>query len=281
MIDRKTLALHNEDIVLDEDRQVEIQLRAGTVSGNVLDSSSRAPVAGALLALRPLEGADFMIASTSEEDGSFLLPKVPEGRYRLAARADGYTSTEQEVEVAGAGVAGLDVKLAPTQGLDLIVRLASGQPPQWVHLRATASGTLSETRRVGADGRLRLATLPAGEWDLWIAAPGGASLQTKVRAPGKTVTIDLPPAGRLSVQVPELAESSLLATVAVSGESRQPFSTLTFGGEISSSWPLKAGTAVVEGLPAGLWTVTVLAPDGRTWTKAVATTGSDGAAILE
>ncbi len=281
VIDRKTLALHNEDIVLDEDRQVEIQLRAGTVSGNVLDSSSRAPVAGALLALRPLEGADFMIASTSEEDGSFLLPKVPEGRYRLAARADGYTSTEQEVEVAGAGVAGLDVKLAPTQGLDLIVRLASGQPPQWVHLRATASGTLSETRRVGADGRLRLATLPAGEWDLWIAAPGGASLQTKVRAPGKTVTIDLPPAGRLSVQVPELAESSLLATVAVSGESRQPFSTLTFGGEISSSWPLKAGTAVVEGLPAGLWTVTVLAPDGRTWTKAVATTGSDGAAILE
>ena len=284
VIDRKTLALHNEDIVLDEDRQIEIQLRAATVSGNVLDGSSRAPVAGALLALRPLEGADFMIASTSEEDGSFLLPKVPEGRYRLAARADGYTPTEQEVEVAGAGVAGLDVKLAPTQGLDLVVRLASGQPPHLVHLRARSAsggGALAETRIVGADGRLRLATLPAGEWDLWIAAPGGASLQTRVRAPGEAVTIDLPPAGRLSVQVPELAESSLLATVAVSGARQQPFSTLTFGGEVSSSWPLKAGTAVVEGLPAGLWTVTVLAPDGRTWTKAVVTTGSDGAAILE
>jgi hypothetical protein len=281
--DRKTLALHNEEIVLDEDRQIEIQLRAGTVSGSVLDSSSRAPVSGALLALRPLEGADFMIAGTSEEDGSFLLPKVPEGRYRLAARADGYTPAEQEVDVAGAGAAGLDVKLMPTQGLDLVVRLASGQPPQLVHLHATSAsgGTLAETRMVGADGRVRLATLPAGAWDLWIAAPGSASQQRHVQAPGEPVAVDLPPAGRLSVQVPELAESSLIATVAVMGESRQPFSTVTFGGEISSTWPLKAGAAVVEGLPAGLWTVTVLAPDGRTWTKAVATTGSDGAAILE
>jgi protocatechuate 3,4-dioxygenase beta subunit len=281
--DRKTLALHNEEIVLEEDRQVEIQLRSGTVSGNVLDSSSRAPVAGALLALRPLAGADFMVAGTSEEDGSFLLPRVPEGRYRLAARADGYTSAEQEVEVAGAGATGLDVKLAPTQGLDLVVRLASGQPPRLVHLRATSAGggAVSETRIVGADGRLRLATLPAGEWDLWVAAPGGASMQTRVRAPGEAVRIDLPPAGHLAVQVPELAESSLVGTVAVTGESRQPFSTLTFGGEVSSTWPLKAGTAIVEGLPAGLWTVTVLAPDGRTWTKAVATTGSDGAATLE
>jgi len=283
VIDRKTLALHNEDLVLDEDRQIEIQLRSGTVSGNVLDGSSRAPVAGALLALRPLEGADFMIAGTSEEDGSFLLPKVPEGRYRLATSADGYTSAEQEVEVAGAGAAGLDVKLAPTQGLDLVVRLASGQPPRLVHLRATSAGgsALSETRIVGADGRLRMATLPAGEWNLWIAAPGGASLQTKVRAPGETVRIDLPPAGRLSVQVPDLAESSLLATVAVRGESRQPFSTLTFGGEISSTWPLKAGMGVVEDLPAGAWAVEVHAPDGRTWTKQVATTGGDGTVSFE
>lgn len=281
--DRKTLALHNEEIVLDEDRQIEIELSAGTVSGNVLDSSSRMPVSGALLALRPLEGTDFMIAGTSEEDGSFLLPKVPEGRYRLTASADGYTSTEQEIDVAGAGAAGLDVKLAPTQGLDLIVRLASGPPPQWVHLRATSAsgGAHSETRKVGADGRVRLATLPAGAWDLWIAAPGSASQQTHVQVPGEPTAVVLPPAGRLAVQVPELAESFLVGTVAVMGEGRQPFSTVTFGGEIASTWPLKAGAAVVEGLPPGAWTIVVQAPDGRTWTKPVATTGSDGAVTLE
>lgn len=219
-----------------------------------------------------------MIAGSSDQDGSFVLPRVPEGRYRLTTSADGYTPAEQEIEKAGgAELAGLEVKLAPTQGLDLVVRLESGQFPAMVHLRATraSGGSLAETRMVGAGGRVRLATLPAGEWDLWIAAPGSASLQRKVQVPGETIVVDLPPAGRLSVRVPELAESPLVASVTVVGASRQSFSTLTFGGVISSAWPLVGGAAVVENLPAGAWAIEVHAPDGRSWEKAIATTGKD------
>jgi hypothetical protein len=279
--------VHNATVELVDDREVVIRIEASTLAGRVGETASGEPIGDAQLMLRhPAgpEGPEFLVTGASQADGSFLLLRVPAGSYQLTVRAEGFSPAEQEVQVAaGQDLQGLDLRLSRAQGLEVVVRKASGRVPELVHLLARSldgKGSVSETHRPDPSGKIRITTLPPGSWSLSVSGTGGGVVTSTVQAPSEQpVSMTLPAAARLRVRVPALVTSNLNASLVILGSDQQPFWTLGPGGRLEQQWPLSGGTAVVEGLPAGAWTLQVKAPDGQAWTSVVSTSGLSDAVV--
>ncbi len=279
------LLVHNGEVDLEQDRELVIRFETAALSGVVASADGGAPIAEALVSLRPLEGPDYMVAAGTKEDGRFGLHHVQPGRYRLEAKAQGFTAAAQEVQLAaGQDVEGFEIRLEPAAGAKLRVRLASGAAPALVHIlvRDPAGATvLADTRPANASGEVDLASLPAGAWSLFASADGGAVSGSPLLVPSDPVALTLPPAGRLQVRVPALLSASRQGTLRLLSTNGQPFWTLGPGGSVVSAWPLLGGKAVVDGVPAGTWLLQVEAPDGQRWQRTAATTGTDAAMTIE
>jgi len=277
----REMASHSEDLTLDSDRELLIDLGATRFSGTVVDESTSEGIAGAIVALRRLEGeeAAFLMTMGTDEEGYFVLPNVTEGRYRVTVTKDGYAPWEQVMQVAaGAPLQEQRIPLSPTRGMEVAPSLASGRrPPQVTVALRDGSGriVLFEVRAVDGAGVARFPTAPPGEWDLLVSAPGAALMETRVKVPGEAVPVVLPDAGRLTVRVPQLATSDAVALLTLVDSAGRPFRNLSPYGTVQSQWQVVGGKAVVEGVPAGAWTLKALAPDGRTWTGTAVTGGAD------
>jgi hypothetical protein len=277
------MIVHNETVDLSESREVEIRLEAATIAGRVEDEKSGETIAGALLSLHPTQGTDFLIANASKPDGTFRIVHVPPGSYRLNVVASGFAPAEHDLAVAGGEeIADLKLALTRTSGLQIQARLASGQVPPLLHVRALdGQGTpiLTGSFLTKPSGSTELSSLPPGTWQLLVSAPGGAVTSATVTVPGEPVAMTLPSAGSLHVRIPELASENVLATLKLLRQDQQPFWTLGPGGSIEQTWTLEGGKTTVEGVPAGLWSVVVQATDGRSWLGSVATSGTGEAMI--
>lgn len=281
----QSMLIHNDQIDLQQDRDVVLRLQGATVGGLVVSAADGDPVAGALLALRPVEGPEYLITSTTKADGRFSVHRVQPGRYRVEVRAQGFAPAEQELQVAGGQVVdNLEFRLKPAQGVRLQVRLASGHTPELVHLqvRDPAGATiLAETRHSIEPGIFELSMLPAGSWTLYIRADGGALATTGLVVPStEPLTVTLPPAGKLNVRVPALVTSDQIGTVRLLGPNQQPFWTIGPGGAIVQQWQLVGGKAILDGVPAGTWILQVETPDGQRWQGAATTAGAAEAAVV-
>ncbi|HYH45477.1 MAG TPA: carboxypeptidase-like regulatory domain-containing protein, partial [Thermoanaerobaculia bacterium] len=270
------LLVHNEDLDLAADREVVVELRTAEVRGQVTGTGGR-PVAGAYVTLHQhLAGAAeaaSLFSVVTGADGGFRQARLAPGRYQITVRRDGYAPAEQWLELAAGAVEEVEIALAATEGLDLAVRLVSGQVPLVVTVSAFGPGgalVLSEARGLTPEGFTHIATLPPGQWELWIAAPGAAVERRAVTVPGATVEVVLAPAARLKVRIPALAGSDQLATVTLLDAAGRPFQAPEPGGAPRAAWPLAAGVGYVEGLPAGVWTVAAAGPRGETWRGSVA-----------
>ncbi len=124
------------------------------------------------------------------------------------------------------------------------------------------------TRPADSTGLVRLPSVPAGRFELLVAASGAAVTRLEVESPGPAVPVALQPSGRLEVAVAELEGSQGPAMVRLTGPDGGPFIGIRWGGA-QQEWPLLSGRAVIEGLPAGRFEVLVTAPDGRQWQGAV------------
>lgn len=281
------MLVHNEEVVLSGDRDVVLEINTGRVSGRVVSTVDDKPLAEALVSFLQILSPDgrtgSLLAAPSDASGGFVMPRVPQGRYRVAVRKDGYAAAEQELEVPVAGIEGLRLALSPTSGLELVVRLASGQtPPAATVSVVDPSGRafLVERRAVGEGGRVSLPTVPPGDWTLLVSAPGGAVTPGTARVPGEPVALVLPDAAPLRVRVPALLESGLAGSLTLLGSDGNPFQGVDpQTGMPVREWRIAGGTAVAEGVPAGAWTVRVVAPDGQTWTGPVVTSGRAAAQV--
>jgi len=280
--DPRRFLVHNRSLTLHADRDLEIDLEAGSVDGLVTSTVDGRPIAGALIVLERLldapEVTEFIVTGDTGDDGRFDLPRVPAGAYRLTARKDGFAQGEREVTVTdGTRTAGVHLELDPTHGLALDVRLATGGLPETVHLAVLDDAghpRLAESRGVDDRGRAYFRTVPAGSWRLQVAAPGAAVVETRATVPGEPTAVVLPPAGRLRLRIPALEDSRRTATVHLTTADGRPFRTLELGGRPRESWPAVAGRAEIDGLPAGAWTVHVQDPAGAVWQTTVTTPGS-------
>jgi hypothetical protein len=89
--------------------------------------------------------------------------------------------------------------------------------------------------------------------------------------PGEPLAVALEPAARLAVRVPSLAASDLVATLTLFGAGGEPYRGFDELVGLRESWPLVAGRAVVDRLPAGPWALRVTTADGRSWSATTAT----------
>lgn len=281
----RNMLVHNDQVDLQQDREMVIRLQGATIGGLVVSAADGAPVPDALLSLRPVEGAEYLITTGTKADGRFVVHRVQPNRYRLQANARGFLPAEQELQVAGGQTLdNLELRLDPAPRTRIRVRLASGQVPSLVHLlvRDPAGGTVrTETQQADASGEITLSSLPPGSWTLLLRADGAALATASLVTPAtEPLSVTLPPGGQLNVRVPALVPSDMVGTVRLLGADQQPFWTLGRGGQVEQQWLLVGGKAVIDGVPAGSWTVLVETPDGQRWQGAAVTSGGPVAAVM-
>ncbi|HVF60348.1 MAG TPA: carboxypeptidase regulatory-like domain-containing protein [Thermoanaerobaculia bacterium] len=162
--------------------RLDLVVEAGTeVSGRIVDAAGR-PVGGAVARLHMIPGGAAFQA-TSAADGLFAFDWVPEGTYRLLAEARGYARADApgEVQVAGAAVGGLEVRLSEAGGA--ISGQVLGLDPadrRRVQVRALRLDDKAGFSRVGPDGRYRISDLAPGDWQVVAATHDGRQASGEV-----------------------------------------------------------------------------------------------------
>ena len=278
LANRREQLIYNQDIELFSDRELHIEIATARLSGTVISAATSRPVGDALVYTQQLLGHDgsqpgSLITVATNRRGRFTLGRLSAGRYRLTVREDGYAPAEHTLDIeAGAVLDDLQISLSPTEGLDLWVRRASGRPPELATLNVldtSGSVVLTATRPLGEDGYARFASVPPGAWNLLISAPGVATTQVTAAVPGPPVELVLPEAARLEILVPTLVERNLIASVTLLGQDGRPFVGAGPAGALQQEWVLAGGAGVVDGVPAGVWTLTAVASDGQLWQRTV------------
>ncbi|MEM7351632.1 MAG: carboxypeptidase-like regulatory domain-containing protein [Acidobacteriota bacterium] len=283
----RELLVHNEDLDLRSDRDVVVEIATASVSGSV--TADGAPLADALVALRQIQGeeASSLFTVGTDTEGAFTLARLSGGRYRVTVRKDGYAMAEDLLDIsAGTERSDLHYDLSSTEGLDLVVRLASGEVPLYASVAITDGGgrtVLAESRNLEADGSVRFPTVPPGRWDVLVSAPGAATRRLSAELPGEPIELTLNPAARLRVRVPALMEPHLRATLTLDDANGQPLESLDPMTSVPATlWPVTGGIALVDGVPPGAWTARVESTDGQSWIGQVAVVGSgEATATLE
>ncbi|HEX5716069.1 MAG TPA: hypothetical protein VF179_07920 [Thermoanaerobaculia bacterium] len=164
-----------------------------------------------------------------------------------------------------------------------MARLASGRIPPVVHFHAVSTAgaqAITGSQAPDAEGRIRLPTPSQGSWRLLIGAPGSGTVEVPAQTPGPPVSVMLPPAARLAVQVPELATADVRAEVTVLGPDGSPVPVLGPGGALRQTWPMVGGKTTIEDLPAGTWIVDATAGDGRRWSTTVVAPGAASVPVI-
>lgn len=281
--DPNQLLVHNQTLELTQDVDVEIAIEVASIAGVVTDEATGAAIADALLSLRPLEGPSFLVTDATQADGTFRLFNVPPKTYRFTATARGYSPAEHQISVApGDEIEHFQIELSRTEGLEIEVRLSSGETPALFHLLArdgAGAPVLAASFAAGPSGRAEISSLPPGEWRLSVGASGGATTTRWVKVPGEPVLITLPPAGDVHVQIPALARENVLATVRLLQPEQEPLWTLGPGGSVEQTWILRGGKGTVAGVPSGAWSVIAETADGRAWVGSVVTAGAGQATV--
>jgi len=117
----------------------------GTISGVIRDPSN-ARVAGANVTVT-LQGTQITRVTTSSEDGTFELPSLPIGTYRLVVTAEGFKQYEQtNLEVSLGRVNSVTVRLEIGETSEVVQVKASGTP--LVETESTQLGASVNSRAV-------------------------------------------------------------------------------------------------------------------------------------
>jgi protocatechuate 3,4-dioxygenase beta subunit len=288
VMDRRGQSNHKESVELSRDRDLLIRLATAAVAGRILDSSDKGPISGVQVTLLQPEGEKsqsfLRLEAVTDVDGRFRLPDVPEGSWRVRAILSGYAPGERAVDVdAGSPPDDLEILLQATEGVTLEVVLPSGRPPDTVRtavLDSAGKVVAAATYPVGENGRVRIASVAPGNWDLLLDADGSAPVSLPVTSPGNAGRVALPLPGGLDLKVPALASTRIGAKVRLTGADGKPFRSPW--GDAPADLDLDAGAYKFERLAPGVWKVDVTAVDGRTWTgKATVTAGGMVPVTLE
>jgi hypothetical protein len=245
------------------------------------------PVQEVFLVVRPSVEPDRILASTNtDSDGSFAVYRLPPGQHRLEARSSGYGSEWLDLDLAASeDRSGVEIVLTPTGEVLLAPTVGGGGPPELLSLVVLDSAGRPVTalrRGANENGLVSLQTIPPGNWTLVASAPEAAMIQVPLQVPSEApVPLPMAPAGSLTVTVPELGETHLFATATLVGATGAPFQALSLSPPgPTSSFKVQFGTVTIPSVPAGHWTITVEATDGRVWSGAVRTSGGTQAVEL-
>lgn len=269
----KTGISHRESVEVTSSREIELRIPTATVGGTVVDSADRRPLAGVRVSLAPPDGSVETFfgdhSAVTDLNGRFTVGNVADGSWTVWATKKGYATGNREIRLQmGTGPEDVRIALDPTEGLALEVRFPSGAIPDSVRaavLDAAGRTVNSGSYATGENGSVRLSSVPRGNWDVVLYAPGAGVLSFRADAPGGPVPVVLPEATTLTVRVPELADDGTTATLRLTDGSGMPFRSLEWYGDPVDRFSLQGGAWSSAVLPPGMWNITVRAADGRTW----------------
>lgn len=269
----REMLVHNEDIDLVQDRDVVLDLAAADVRGRVADQDGEG-IFEALVRLQQMHGEALnepgsLITVATDASGRFHLARVSAGTYTLQVEKSGLAPWRQRLSItAGEAVGPLDIVLDATDGARLEVRCGAGRVPPWVDLSlfdGAGQHVGSNRRETDAAGGVAFPSVPAGSWTVQVRGQGCAPADRVLTVPGEPEAVLLPGEARLHVQVAALAESPLRATLSLRDADGRSFGQAAGDGRWLTSWPLTGGVVRIDGLPAGRWSVDVVAADGQRW----------------
>lgn len=264
--------------------EVHLDLETAALAGRVLDADG-APAAGGKVYL--LERADrwpaaFLAEAVLDGRGSFELPRLAPGEYDVSvAPGDGQGQTVVErVSLSAGERRDLELQLEAGGELVLIPLLPSGHQLEILALAVLDdAGALRHAQSAdrSLDGTYRFSGVPKGDLRIVVHAYGTAWIEARATVPGPPVSVPLPPATKLAVEVaaPEPPGDHLSLTF-TGGDGVEPPAT------ISRSVEMSGNRGRIDNLPPGTWTVRATSPDGREW-RGTATTAPDrpGRLVLE
>jgi len=281
---------HDETFDLATSREVELRVPTARVAGRVVDSADARPLSGVTLELHSDDPDDAgrlpTHSATTDLEGKFEIGGVGDGAWRLTASRKGYAALSRQLNVQHErSVDDLRLGMDSTEGVTLEARLPTGAIPEELRvavLDPAGGALLGGNYATGENGRVRLSSVPAGNWELLVSGTGSATSALAVRAPGGPVPVQLEPPTALTVRVPALAAAPTVATVAVRGADGRPFRALGWSGQPQAEWRTDDGLMEFRSLPPGGWTVTVTAVDGRSWSgEAVTGPGAPAELVLD
>lgn len=241
--------------------RLDLRFPAGTeVSGRVVDSQGT-PIPGASVTLQPLMPTTGMgFEAVSSADGSFVLQNVSDGQYRLIGASRGFASTSLpgEVRVAGAPLAGLELRLGP--GATIRGRLLGLDELEGQRVRISAYSVDGiDVQGTAQAMSYQIHDLAPGQWHInaFLTSQIHAEAVVEVSPGDEEVVADLEfPAGFTLTGRVLLDRSPLpRAQIVVQSADRER----PAGGQQTTAHD---GTFRLERLPAGSYTLMVLLASG-------------------
>ncbi len=129
----------------------------GELAGRLRILSGDAPLAGAEVVITAPDGATRVVRS--EADGSWRLPDLPPGKYRVRVAAEGFAPVDIGEEVVAGEATELVYRLAPeATGLEVLIE--AERPPREVTRRTLQRRELARIPGTGGDALRALQSLP-------------------------------------------------------------------------------------------------------------------------
>lgn len=266
-----------EQVELAADREIRLELASATIEGSVRDARDDRPISGADVRVEPASGESaagmrvWIGSDATGDDGRYRREGIGLGEQRVLASAEGYAAAEQRVTIVDRDqVARVDFRLEPNEGITVTVLGPNGLPPERVWVAALDAGgaaVWSDFPAPGEGGRLRLTSLPPGEWTLLAGGRDLPVVKRRVTSPGEAGEIRIPPPGLLRVRVPALAEGAL-STLRLIGADGEPY-VHPYGMAAQADYRMSGREIAIGSLPPGPWRVEVTSADGRVFAGAV------------
>ncbi|MEO8382730.1 MAG: carboxypeptidase regulatory-like domain-containing protein [Acidobacteriota bacterium] len=182
----------------------DIDYKAGSVRGRVIDATTNEPVADVNIQVRPTAGEVRMVrGAVSDPSGAFSIDMVPAGAYSINASRKGFASQVLDLTIGDTGREGLELKLVREEGMTL--RVVDGRDGRTL----TASVTVFDAQgRVVHDTRTSFRSpdqsdiavpVPAGTYTATVFAPFYAPRSVSFTAPS-TQTVTMTPGGTILIQ---------------------------------------------------------------------------------
>ncbi len=254
--DGRGRVLVGRTVEVEDHARVDLDIPGGELGGRVVESDTRRPVPGAEVTVTVEGSPRAERATLTGEDGAFAVADLPDGTAAVRASATGYMVGEASTAVSMGQAPDVVLELRPEQGLELLLREADGLPAGEVYVIPMRGGQTEEPvwARCDRDGRVRITSLPAGDYVLGLTGRGGAIVRAGV--PGPEQVVALQPMGRLDVFTPQQdGWRVLMVTAAGLPVPQHPYRSPTRDGWIDSS-----NGRVTLGLPAGVYTVRAVGP---------------------
>jgi len=205
-------AVSSEKVMVTNNMNYDVDVRASVVRGHVVDAQTSAPIPDAQIVFQPAEAGAPSIGArgtTTDFNGRFTSDLVPERKWRLRVQREKYETGYAEIDVAP-GMPEVEVRL--TAGTPTTVRVVDardGSPVMNAYVVATAASNRpvfgGQTKD---DGTMQLWLTP-GKYTVRANAQQYVAATASIDVPGPTVQIALDHAGRIVVTSPANARLRL------------------------------------------------------------------------